>query len=58
LPDRFAACFGDRRSAVAIEHAVRTLVSQRVIAIALGDEDLLDHDQLRHDRAGAGQCPL
>ncbi|MGH7189668.1 MAG: IS1380 family transposase [Acetobacteraceae bacterium] len=47
--DRFATCFGDGRSPVAIEHAVRTLVSQRVIGIALGYEDLLDHDQLRHD---------
>jgi hypothetical protein len=49
LLDRFAACFGDGRSPVAIEHAVRTLVGQRVIGIALGYEDLLDHDQLRHD---------
>jgi hypothetical protein len=49
LLDRFAACFGDSRSAVAIEHAVRTLVSQRVIGIALGYEDVVDHDQLRHD---------
>jgi hypothetical protein len=49
LLDRFAGCFGDGRSAGAIEHAVRTLVSQRVIGIALGYEDLLDHDQLRHD---------
>jgi hypothetical protein len=49
LLDRFAGCFGDSRSPVAIEHAVQTLVSQRVIGIALGYEDLLDHDQLRHD---------
>jgi len=32
-----------------IEHEVRTLVGQRVFGIALGYEDLLDHDQLRHD---------
>src|SRR5688572_27379853 len=49
LLDRFAACFRDGRSAVAIEHALETLVSQRVLGIALGYEDLLDHDQLRHD---------
>jgi len=49
LLDRFAACFGDGRSPVAIEHAIRTLVSQRVIGMALGYEDLLDHDHLRHD---------
>ena len=49
LVDRFAACFSDRRRAGLIEHSVRTLVSQRVFGIALGYEDLNDHDQLRHD---------
>jgi len=49
LLGRFAACFDDGRSAVDVEHEVVTLVSQRVIGIALGYEDLLDHDQLRHD---------
>ena len=32
-----------------LEHAVRTLVGQRVFGIALGYEDLIDHDTLRHD---------
>jgi Transposase DDE domain group 1 len=32
-----------------IEHTVRTLVGQRVFGIALGYEDLVEHDQLRHD---------
>src|SRR5260370_12344232 len=49
LLGRYAACFDDGRSAVDVEHEVVTLVSQRVIGIALGYEDLLDHDQLRHD---------
>lgn len=49
LIDRFAACFGDHRSQELIEHTVRTLVGQRVIGIALGYEDLVDHDRLRHD---------
>jgi hypothetical protein len=49
LLDRFAGCFRDGRSAAAVEHALETLVSQRVIGIALGYEDLVDHDQLRHD---------
>jgi hypothetical protein len=49
LLDRFAACFRDGRWAAAVEHQVGTLVSQRVLGIALGYEDLLDHDQLRHD---------
>jgi hypothetical protein len=49
LVDRFAACFRDDRVAELIEHEVRTLVGQRVFGIALGYEDLIDHDQLRHD---------
>jgi hypothetical protein len=49
LVDRFAACFSDRRRADLIEHEVATLVSQRTFAIALGYEDLNDHDHLRHD---------
>lgn len=49
LVDRFASCFRDARSSVLIEHAVRTLVGQRVFGLALGYEDLNDHDELRHD---------
>ena len=49
LVDRFASCFSDARSPVLIEHAVRTLVGQRVFGLALGYEDLNDHDTLRHD---------
>jgi len=49
LMDRFASCFHDERRAEWIEHEVATLVGQRVFAIALGYEDLNDHDELRHD---------
>jgi len=49
LVDRFAGCFTDRRCAELIEHEVRTLVGQRVFGIALGYEDLIDHDELRFD---------
>jgi hypothetical protein len=49
LIGRFAACFRDGRNAESIEHTVATLVGQRVFGIALGYEDLNDHDQLRHD---------
>src|SRR5437016_6127043 len=49
LVDRFASCFRDHRRQDWIEHAVTTLVGQRVFGIALGYEDLNDHDQLRHD---------
>jgi len=49
LIDRFAGCFSDARAAGLIEHSVRTLVGQRVYGLALGYEDLNDHDELRHD---------
>src|SRR5258706_6076136 len=49
LVDRFAACFRDGRCRELIEHEVVTLVRQRVLGIALGYEDLNDHDRLRHD---------
>ena len=49
LVDRFASCFHDERRPELIEHSVATLVGQRVFGIALGYEDLNDHDELRHD---------
>ncbi len=49
LVARFALCFHDERRAELIEHEVATLVGQRVYGIALGYEDLNDHDELRHD---------
>ncbi|MDP6516465.1 MAG: transposase, partial [Alphaproteobacteria bacterium] len=49
LIGRFAGCFEDRRCPGLVEHAVATLVGQRVFGIALGYEDLNDHDELRFD---------
>jgi len=49
LIERFAGCFHDERRPELIEHEVATLVGQRVFGIALGYEDLNDHDELRHD---------
>jgi len=49
LIERLAGCFVDRRDPELIEHEVRTLVGQRVYGLALGYEDLNDHDHLRHD---------
>jgi hypothetical protein len=46
---QFAACFTDYRHADAIEHTLLQLVSQRVYGLALGYEDLNDHDTLRLD---------
>jgi hypothetical protein len=49
LLPRLAACFEDHRNPWLISHSVRELVSQRVYGLALGYEDLNDHDQLRED---------
>jgi Transposase DDE domain group 1 len=49
LVERFAACSVDARNPALIEHEVKTLVGQRILALALGYEDLNDHDELRHD---------
>ena len=46
---RFAGCFTDHRDAERVEHTVRELVAQRVYGLALGYEDLNDHDELRRD---------
>jgi Transposase DDE domain group 1 len=49
LVGRFAACFVDGRAQAQVEHTVKAMVAQRVFGIALRYEDLIDHDQLRHD---------
>jgi hypothetical protein len=46
---RLAACFTDHRDPDLIEHTVYDLLAQRVFALALGYEDLNDHDTLRLD---------
>jgi hypothetical protein len=46
---QFAGCFRDYRDAESIEHTVHDLVAQRVYGLALGYEDLTDHDDLRRD---------
>jgi hypothetical protein len=49
MTKRMAQCFTDYRDPVLIEHKVETLITQRIFGIALGYEDLNDHDELRHD---------
>jgi Transposase DDE domain group 1 len=49
LVGRFAACFADGRAQVQVEHTIEAMVAQRVFGIALGYEDVVDHDQLRFD---------
>ena len=46
---QFAACFTDYRNPELIEHTVEELVAQRVYGLALGYEDLNDHEELRND---------
>ena len=50
---RLAACFIDHRDPARIEHRLDTLIAQRVLGLALGYEDINDHDQLRADSAMA-----
>jgi hypothetical protein len=49
LLDRLARCFDDYRNPLSVEHSVHSLVAQRVYGLALGYEDLNDHDTLRKD---------
>ena len=49
LSARFAACFEDGRRQEQVVHGVQAMVAQRLFAIALGYEDVVDHDALRHD---------
>ena len=66
LLPRLAACFEDHRQPWLISHTVQEMVAQRVYGLALGYEDLNDHDQLREDpllavlsgKARVGEEPL
>ena len=49
LLDRLAGCFSDRRNPELVEHQLPEMLSQRVYGLALGYEDLCDHEQLRSD---------
>lgn len=49
LLGQFAACFTDHRDPTRVTHSVAALVRQRVYGLALGYEDLNDHDAIRHD---------
>ena len=66
LLDRVAVCFVDGRNPELIRHRVREMVAQRILGLALGYEDLNDHEQLRRDpmlgvlsgKREAGRKPL
>jgi hypothetical protein len=49
LIKRVSACFTDHRAADQVIHALPTLIGQRIVAGALGYEDVNDHDSLRFD---------
>ena len=49
IVERFAGCFTDARESCAVEHTVEELLRQRLYGLALGHEDLNDHDELRSD---------
>jgi hypothetical protein len=49
LLEQFASCFEDHRNPALVEHSIEELVRQRVFGLALGYEDLNDHDELRTD---------
>ena len=53
---RFAACFTDIRNPKRIEFSLETLLKQRIFGLALGYEDVNDHDALRHDPLLALAC--
>ena len=49
LLPRLAACFLDGRNQDQVEHSIQEMLSQRIYGLALGYEDLNDHEQLRKD---------
>jgi len=50
VTEQAAACFQDDRHLSYVEHSVKTLIGQRVLSIALGYEDVNDHDVLKSDQ--------
>jgi len=49
LLPRLAACFLDGRNQKMVDHSIQEMLAQRIYGLALGYEDLNDHEQLRHD---------
>jgi hypothetical protein len=49
LLNRVASCFTDRRSPLLVTHQLAEMLSQRIYGLALGYEDVCDHEQLRRD---------
>src|SRR5207253_4664427 len=49
LLPRLAECFLDGRNPDLVEHSILEMLSQRIYGLALGYEDINDHEQLRND---------
>jgi hypothetical protein len=56
LTSALARCFEDRREPVYVDHSVQQLLAQRIYGLALGYEDINDHEQLRRDPLLAAAC--
>jgi hypothetical protein len=56
LTSALARCFEDRREPVYVDHSVPQLLAQRIYGLALGYEDINDHEQLRRDPLLAAAC--
>jgi hypothetical protein len=56
LCDKLARCFSDTRNQSFVEHTLPVMIRQRVLGLALGYEDLNDHDRLRSDPLLAAAC--
>ncbi len=56
LCDKLARCFSDTRDERFVEHSLPVMIRQRVLGLALGYEDLNDHEQLRTDPLLAAAC--
>jgi len=56
LTQSLAQCFYDQRNQVFVDHSVPQLLAQRIYGLALGYEDLNDHERLRLDPLLAAAC--
>jgi hypothetical protein len=56
LTQALAGCFQDQREQLYVDHSVQQLLAQRIYGLALGYEDINDHDQLRLDPLLATAC--
>jgi DDE family transposase len=56
LCEQLAGCFSDTRDPELVEHELAVLLRQRILGLALGHEDINDHERLRRDPLLAAVC--